>query len=414
MKYGCIGEHLKHSFSAEIHNSLASNPYEIREVAREELDAFMTARDFSAINVTIPYKEDVIPHLCWQSEQAKSIGAVNTIVQREGKLYGYNTDFFGMSDLIRRVGVELSGKKVAVLGTGGTSRTAVAVAHAMGAREILRVSRTAREGAITYETLYERYADVEVIINTTPCGMYPNPDATPVAIDAFAGLEGVIDAIYNPLRPQLILDAKKRGIRAEGGLYMLVAQAVRASEIFLDRTYDAGVCDSVYHKILCQKENIVLTGMPASGKSTVGKCLADRLGRAFFDLDEEIVRVAGRTIPEIFASEGEGAFRDLEARVLREHLAQKNGIVLATGGGAILRDENVDQLRRNSRIYFLDRPLELLMPTEDRPLASSADMIRRRYEERYDRYCTTADHRIDGAGSVEEVAQTIKKDFESI
>ena len=414
MKYGCIGEHLKHSFSAEIHNSLASNPYEIREVAREELDAFMTARDFSAINVTIPYKEDVIPHLCWQSEQAKSIGAVNTIVQREGQLYGYNTDFFGMSDLIHRVGVELGGKKVAVLGTGGTSRTAVAVARAMGAREILRVSRTVREGAVTYDALNEAHTDVEVMINTTPCGMYPSPNATPVELGAFPHLEGVIDAIYNPLRPQLILDAQRRGIRAEGGLYMLVAQAVRASEIFLDCTYDADVCESVYRKILCQKENIVLTGMPASGKSTVGKCLAKRMGREFFDLDEEIVREAGRTIPEIFADEGEGAFRDLESRVLRERLAQKNGIVLATGGGAILRDENVDQLRRNGRLYFLDRPLELLLPTADRPLAKDADMIRRRYGERYDRYCATADCRINGAGSVEEVAQMIEKDFNRV
>ncbi len=414
MKYGCIGEHLKHSFSAEIHNALASNPYEICEVARTDLDAFMTARDFLGINVTIPYKEDVIPYLARQSEQAAQIGAVNTVVNRAGLLYGYNTDFFGMSDLIARVGVELRGKKVAVLGTGGTSRTAVAVARARGAREILRVSRTAREGAITYEALNEQHTDTEIIINTTPCGMYPNPNATPVDIGAFPRLEGVIDAIYNPLRSQLILDAKKRGIPAEGGLYMLVAQAVRASEIFLDRTYDTGTCERVYQNILRQKENVVLTGMPASGKSTVGKRLAARLGRDFFDLDEEIVKAAGCPIPDIFAKDGEGAFRELEARVLREELAQKNGIVLATGGGAILRDENVDQLRRNGWIYFLDRPLKMLLPTEDRPLASDADMIRRRYGERYERYCATADCRVDGAGSAEAVAEMIKKDFESI
>ncbi len=414
MKYGCIGEHLKHSFSAEIHHALSQNPYEIREVEREKLDDFMQARDFLGINVTIPYKEDVIPHLFQISEQAKEIGAVNTIVNREGKLYGYNTDFLGMSDLIRRLGVSLAGKKVAVLGTGGTSRTAVSVARAMGAWEILRVSRSGKDGATTYGELTERHGDVRVIINTTPCGMYPNPNVTPVDLCAFARLDGVIDAIYNPLRPQLVLEAKKRGIPAEGGLYMLVAQAVRASEIFLDCTYDAGTTERVYQKILRQKENIVLTGMPASGKSSVGKALAKRMGREFFDLDEEIVRVAGKSIPEIFETEGENAFRELEARVLREELAQKNGIVLATGGGAILRDENVDQLCRNGRLYFLDRPLELLLPTSDRPLASSEEMIKTRYRERYERYCLTADCRIDGSGSVEEVATRIGKDFEQL
>jgi shikimate dehydrogenase len=414
MKYGCIGEHLGHSFSAEIHRLLSQNPYEIHEVARDALNAFMRERDFCGINVTIPYKEDVIPHLCRMSEQAEQIGAVNTIVNRGGKLYGYNTDFFGMSALIRRVGGELRGKKVAVLGTGGTSRTAVTVASAMGAREILRVSRSQKDGCITYETLCKDHADVEFIINTTPCGMFPNPNAKPIEVSDFPQLEGLIDAIYNPLRPQLVLDAKEMGIPSEGGLYMLVAQAVKASELFLDCTYSQQTLEEVYHSVLRQKENVVLTGMPASGKSSVGKCLAKLLNREFFDLDEEIVKATGRSIPEIFASEGEAAFRDLESRVLREELAQKNGIVLATGGGAILRKENVTQLRRNGRLYFLDRPLAMLLPTEDRPLASSAEEIKKRYEERYARYCETADCRIDGAGSVQDVAQLIRKDFEAL
>ena len=414
MKYGCIGEHLGHSFSAEIHRLLSQNPYEIHEVARDALNAFMRERDFCGINVTIPYKEDVIPHLCRMSEQAEQIGAVNTIVNRGGKLYGYNTDFFGMSALIRRVGGEIRGKKVAVLGTGGTSRTAVAVASAMGAREILRVSRSQKDGCITYEMLCKDHADVEFIINTTPCGMFPNPNAKPVEVSNFPQLEGLIDAIYNPLRPQLVLEAKEMGIPSEGGLYMLVAQAVKASELFLDCTYSQQTLEEVYHSVLRQKENVVLTGMPASGKSSVGKCLAKLLNREFFDLDEEIVKAAGRSIPEIFASEGEAAFRDLESRVLREELAQKNGIVLATGGGAILRKENVTQLRRNGRLYFLDRPLAMLLPTEDRPLASSAEEIKKRYEERYARYCETADCRIDGAGSVQDVAHLIRKDFEAL
>ncbi|MBE6588848.1 MAG: shikimate dehydrogenase [Ruminococcaceae bacterium] len=412
MEFGCIGEHLGHSFSAEIHHALSEHPYLIREVPREELDAFMTERDFCGINVTIPYKEDVIPHLFYMSEQARSIGAVNTIVNREGVLYGYNTDFFGMRALIRRTGVEPNGKKVAVLGTGGTSRTAVAVAHAMGAREVLRVSRTARDGAISYEMLTSEHSDTEILINTTPCGMYPNAGAVVTDVSLFPRLEGVIDAIYNPLRPQLILEAQRRGISASGGLFMLVAQAVRASEIFLDRTYTEEITEAVYKKILRQKENVVLTGMPSSGKSTVGRALATMLGRELFDLDEEIVKCEGITIPEIFERVGEKGFREIETRVLRERLSQKNGIVLSTGGGAILRDENVDLLRRNGRIYFLDRPLSMLLPTEDRPLSSTVDAIRKRYEERYGRYVSTSDCRIDGAGTVEEVASLIGKDFE--
>ncbi len=412
MEYGCIGEHLGHSFSAEIHRALSDNPYLIREVARDALDGFMKARDFRGINVTIPYKEDVIPYLFEVSAQAQRIGAVNTIVNRDGKLYGYNTDFFGMRDLLRYAGITLGGKKVAVLGTGGTSRTAVTVADAEGAREILRVSRTGRDGAITYEELECAHTDTEILINTTPAGMYPHPEAVPTDVSLFPHLSGVVDAIYNPLRPRLVLEARARAIPATGGLYMLVAQAVRASEIFLGCTYRDETIERVYKRILRQKENIVLTGMPASGKSTVGLRLAEILGREFFDLDAEIERKLGCTIPEIFSRDGESGFRDAETRVLRESLSQKNGIVLATGGGAILRDENVSLLQRNGRLYFLDRPLSLLLPTADRPLASTEEAIRKRYEERYARYCATADCRIDGAGSVDEVAELIGKDFE--
>ncbi len=414
MEYGCIGFPLGHSFSAEIHHALSRHPYIIREVPREELNAFMKARDFLGINVTIPYKEDVIPHLFYMSEQARAIGAVNTIVNREGQLYGYNTDFFGMSDLIRRVGIDPKGKKVAVLGTGGTSRTAVAVLQAMGARMVFRVSRTAREGAITYESLREEHRDVEIIINTTPCGMYPNAGPVPVDVADYPCLEGVIDAIYNPLRPQLILEAQKRGLLASGGLYMLVAQAVRASEIFLDCTYPDEITESVYKKILRQKENVVLSGMPSSGKTTVGRVLAKSLGRDLFDLDEEIVKAAGKSIPEIFEAEGEAYFRALETRVLRESLSQKNGIVLSLGGGAILKDENVDLVKRNGKLYFLDRPLSMLIPTADRPLSSGEEALKKRFEERYGRYLSTADCRIDGSGTPDEVADLIVKDFENL
>ena len=396
MQYGCIGEHLGHSFSAEIHALLADYKYEICEVARESLDDFMRKRDFCGINVTIPYKQAVIPYLYYVDESAKAIGAVNTIVNRDGRLYGYNTDVYGMTALIKRIGIDMIGKRVAVLGTGGTAKTARAVAESLGASEIIRISRNAGDGVVTYDELYQSHTDVEVIINTTPCGMYPYADGneeradTPVDVSRFPALCGVVDAVYNPLRTNLILDARERGIPSEGGLYMLVAQAVRASEIFLNTVYPDDVCERVYRKILRSKENIVLCGMPSSGKSTVGKILAEKLSMNFVDTDDVIVGMAKRPIPEIFKAEGEKVFRDIESEAVRA-VSEQSGCVIATGGGAILRDENVRRLKRNGVIFFLDRPLNDLMPTSDRPLASDREAIEKRYNERYPRYNSVAD-----------------------
>ena len=414
MEYGCIAERLGHSFSKVIHARLADYSYDLCELAPNELDDFFAKRDFLGINVTIPYKERVIPYLYELDEQAQAIGAVNTIVNRNGCLYGYNTDFYGMTALLARIGIDPKGKKVAVLGTGGTSRTACAVAESLGAKDILRVSRKEGNGAISYETLISAHTDVRMIINTTPLGMYPNPDGMAVSLEPFRSLEGVADAVYNPLRSKLILEAKKRGIPAEGGLFMLVAQAVRASEIFLDVTYPKGTLEHVFRTVEQEKENIVLCGMPGSGKSTVGAILAKKMKRPFFDLDECIVRTSGKSIPQIFADEGEAAFRDLETRVLKEMISQENGAVIATGGGAILRDENVDALRRNGRLYFLDRPLEELIPTEDRPLSSNNEALRKRFEERYFRYCSVADCHIEVRGDAQSVALDVGKDFENV
>ncbi len=414
MEYGCIAERLGHSFSREIHAALADYSYELMEVSPDGLETFLKEGKFKGINVTIPYKEAVMPYLYEIDEQAKAIGAVNTIVNRGGKLYGYNADFYGMTALLKHIGLDLAQKKVAILGTGGTSRTAVAVAHAEGAESVLRVSRTAKHDAISYEELYLRHSDTQIIINTTPCGMYPDPDGCAVDIARLPSLEGVADAVYNPLRPQLVLEAKRRGITAEGGLFMLVAQAVRASEIFLDTVYEKDVTERVFTKLLRQKENIVLIGMPGSGKSTVGELLSKKMQRPFFDMDALIVEAAGKPISQIFAEDGEAAFRDLETRVLKDTLAQKNGLVIATGGGAVLRRENVDAMRRNGRIYFLDRPLQELLPTADRPLASDVQSIRKRYEERYEIYCASADHRIAVDGDAYSVADVIGKDFEDL
>ena len=417
MKYGLIGEHLPHSYSKEIHNALAPYDYQLCELPPEGVDAFMRAREFDAINVTIPYKETVLPYLTEIDEHARLIGAVNTIVNRDGKLYGYNTDFYGMQTLIESIPLALADKKVLILGTGGTAKTARAVAKASGAREIVTVSRRASDVTVTYAEAYAHHTDADVIINTTPCGMFPYPDGngtregTPIDVSRFPALSGVVDAIYNPLRPNLILDAHERGIPAEGGLLMLVAQAIRAVEIFLDTDLDRGVAPRVCDKIRADKENIVLTGMPASGKSTVGQALAKALGRPFFDSDSEIVKKAGKTIPHIFAEVGEAGFRAIETEVIREIAAHNVGCIISTGGGAILRDENIRALKRNGRIYFLDRPIEKLVPTPDRPLSQDNEAIRRRYDERYERYASTCDVRIPNGGTPDEAIAAIRKDF---
>lgn len=410
MKYGLIGEHLGHSFSKVIHEMLSDNLYELREIARDELDCFMRSGDFSGINVTIPYKESVIPYLNGIDEGAKKIGAVNAIVNRGGMLYGYNTDFYGMRALILHAGIEVDGKKAAILGSGGTSRTATAVLNSLGAKEILRVSRSGRDGSLTYEELYEKHSDTEIIVNTTPLGMFPDIDTVAIDISGFDKLSGVVDAVYNPLRTRLVLDAGERGITAVGGLYMLVAQAVRASEIFLDKKYDNDVIDKIYHKIKSDKENIVLIGMPASGKSTVGKILAKKTGRILVDTDELIVKKAGIEIKEIFARFGEAKFREIESEVIRE-ISGNGALIIATGGGAILRCENVRDLKKNGRLYFIDRPLEKLIPTESRPLSSDREAIKRRYDERYDIYCSVCDERIDADCEADSVADKILENF---
>ena len=406
MEYGCIGEHLAHSFSKEIHNKIASYNYEICEVAGDDLEAFMINHDFKAINVTIPYKEAVIPYLHVIDDAAKEIGAVNTIVNKDGKLYGYNTDFMGMSALADRIGIEFSGKKVLVLGTGGTGKTAVAVAKSKGAREVITVSR--RIG-VTYEDAKRDHADAQIIINTTPCGMYPDNYSSPIELDDYPCVVAVLDAVYNPLVTKLVAQARKKGIKAECGLYMLVAQAVFASEKFTENQYDRKVIDDVFREIFLSKQNIVLTGMPGSGKSTVGKLLSEITGREFIDTDEMIVEKYG-VIPAIFEAEGETAFRDKETEAIKE-AAKRCGSVIATGGGAILRSENIEALKSNGKIFFLDRPIEQLIPTDDRPLARDAEAIKKRYEERYDLYNQTADVAIKVSGSQNSVANNIMEEM---
>ena len=411
MKYGLIAQKLSHSFSKEIHGKLFDYPYELREIAADQLEDFMRRREFNAINVTIPYKETVIPYLDEISETAARIGAVNTIVNRNGKLFGDNTDFLGMVALIRQAGIVIEGKKVLVLGSGGTSKTAAAVARHLGCKEVYRVSRSGRDGCITYEQAAQNHKDAEILINTTPCGMYPNIHQSPVDIEDYPQLQGVVDAIYNPLRTKLVCDALNKGIAAVGGLYMLVAQAVYAAEKFVAQSVPEEKLKEVFGQMMAQKQNIVLIGMPGCGKSTVGKELARLLNADFIDTDAEIVNKDGRPIPEIFSEEGEQGFRDLETEAIR-NIAVRQHAVIATGGGAILRQENVRLLQQNGRVYFIDRPLEALETTSDRPLSCNRQDLERRYQERYDIYLASCHKRIPSDSVVEDVVAAIKEDFE--
>ena len=408
MEYGLIGEKLPHSFSKEIHEKLAGYDYQLKELTPAQLPAFLEKRDFKGINVTIPYKQTVIPYLDELDDKAAAIGAVNTIVNREGKLYGYNTDYDGMVALIRHAGLSLEGKTVLILGTGGTSKTAMAVATDLGAASVQRVSRTAKEGAISYEEAQR--LPVQILINTTPSGMYPNLDGQPMDLSRFGWLEGVLDAVYNPLRTRLVLQARDNGARAQSGLYMLVAQAAAACELFVGESLPQGALSRVYRTIHGEKQNIVLTGMPGSGKSTVGRILAQEMGREFVDTDTEIIRLAKKPIADIFAQRGENGFRELESQVIQQ-LSQRTGLVIATGGGAILRAENLRRLRQNGRIYFLDRPLEDIQPSDDRPLSRDREALEQRYAERYPRYVAAADTGIPVRGSADTVAQAIREEF---
>ena len=410
MEYGCIGKKLTHSFSKIIHNKLADYEYELCEIPEDGLADFMTRADFKAINVTIPYKQAVIPFLYSISDTAKRIGAVNTVVNKNGRLYGYNTDFSGMRALILRQGVSLKGKKVLILGSGGTSKTAYAVAENLGAAEVYRVSRNGKDGAVTYDEAYDKHSDAQAIINTTPCGMYPAIGTAAVDIERFPDLLSVTDAVYNPLSSALVVSAREKGLNAVGGLYMLVAQAAFAAEKFIDISVPEEKTEEIYRSILSQKKNIVLIGMPGCGKTTIGKRLAAELGKKFIDTDSEIIKEINMPISDYFARFGEESFRRLESEVIKRISAEQSAVT-ATGGGAVLNRENIRLLKENGTVVFIDRPIERLVTSSDRPLSSDREMLKKRYDERYGLYCSSADKKINAVDELELNVKAIKEVF---
>ena len=407
MEFALLGEKLGHSFSPQIHRALAGCDYQLLPTPPEAVADLFRRRDFRGLNVTIPYKQTVMP-LCDEIDpRAAAIGAVNTVVNRDGRLTGYNTDIDGLIYLARRTGVDMAGKKVVILGSGGTGRTARAAAGELGAAEIVTVSRG---GEDNYETL-SRHADAQVLLNTTPVGMYPNCGVSPVSLDAFPHLEGVLDVVYNPLRTALLLEARERGLPCSCGLPMLVAQAWRAEELFTGSAIPAETVEAVLAGLTAQLENVVLIGMPGCGKSTVGRALARRQGKAFLDLDRLIEERAGKSIPAIFAQEGEDAFRTLESWAVREAGA-RTGCVISTCGGVVTRAENCAPLRQNGVIIHLTRPLDRL-PTAGRPVSQSTD-LQTLWERRRGLYAAFADRTVDNGGPLEETLDTIEKELSAL
>ncbi len=423
--YGLLGRKLGHSWSAPIHHALGCPDYRLIELEPGDLASFLRREDIGGLNVTIPYKRDVIPLCDVVDEAAAAIGSVNTLVRRDdGKLYGYNTDIDGFLYMLRRADISLAGKKVVILGSGGASLTAQAAARKLGARAVVVVSRT---GPDNYENLPERHADAEAVINATPVGMWPDVEPSPLDLRVLPLVTAAVDVIYNPARTSFLLQAEDlsrraaweaeqrqkehatlppigRAMRWTGGLPMLVRQAVAAEELFFGKAIPDSETERILAGLQGEMANLVLIGMPGCGKSTVGAALSKLTGKPLVDLDELIVRKAGKPIPQIFAEEGEGAFRALEHQVLVE-AASKTGQVLATGGGAVLWSENRLTLRRSGRVCFLRRDLSLL-PKDGRPVSQAND-LQKLYRARFSLYRETADCSVDNDGAPEDAARLI-------
>ena len=403
--YGLLGRHLGHSWSVPIHAALGCAGYRLIELEPADLAAFLARPDIGGVNVTIPYKRDVMPLCDAIDPAAEAIGSVNTIVRgADGRLTGYNTDIDGFLYMARRAGISMAGKKAVILGSGGASLTAQAAAKQAGAAEVVVVSRS---GPDNYENL-SRHADAEILVNTTPVGMYPDNGAAPVNLDGFPRLEGVLDVIYNPLRTALLLQAQGRGIPCSGGLPMLVAQATAAEERFFGRSVPKSENERILAWLRREMTNLVLIGMPGSGKTTVGQALARLTGRKAIDLDEMIASAAGCPIPEIFRREGEAGFRAREAAAAAE-AGRNTGVILLTGGGVVKTPANYDALHQNGRIYQLVRDLDLL-PTDGRPLSQGTDLAAM-WRERAPLYENFRDAEIDNSGTVADTAAAIWREF---
>ncbi len=404
LRCGLIGKKLGHSFSPIIHNKLADYPFALRELAPEELEAFAKSNEFDAYCVTIPYKKDIMPFLDVISSEALAIGAVNVVVRgSDGKLYGYNTDYFGFDYMVKRSGVSVSGKKAIVFGRGGASATICTVLRDLGVSELITVDVEDN----TPENL-SKHADAEVVINTTPVGMYPNTGKSPTTLSYFPECQVVFDVVYNPARTALMIDAEERGIPTVGGLSMLVAQAAKAFEYFTGDEYEDGIIEGILSDITCDTSNLILVGMPGCGKSSVGRLIASSLEREFFDADSEFEKMHGITPAEAIKTLGEEKFRLMETETL-DALGKLSGKVIATGGGAVTRERNYPLLHQNGVIVFLERELDKL-PTNNRPISQSRS-LGELYAARIDSYIRFADIKVKSTEIKKKTARLIIDEF---
>lgn len=404
IEYGLLGETLRHSFSPQLHRAFADYDYRLLPTPRDQLTTLFSEREFGGLNVTMPYKQAVIPLCDELDERAERIGAVNTVVNRGGRLIGYNTDIDGLLFMAQRSGITMQGCKVMILGSGGTSRTARSAAEECGARETVIISRS---GENNYVNLH-RHSDAEIIINTTPVGMYPNCGEKAVDLSRFPNLRGVLDAVYNPLRTALFMQAEELGIPCSCGLPMLTAQARRAAELFSGSSISDERTEEVLSALCRQLQNIVLIGMPGSGKTTIAAALAERLGREVIEIDAMIEERVGKPISRIFAEDGEAYFRALEHDCIREAGAG-SGKIISTGGGCVTREENYAPLHQNGYLLHLVRDIALL-PTDGRPLSQQTSPAHL-WEERKAMYARFADAVIDNNGAVEETLLRIEKEL---
>ncbi|MEY8320991.1 shikimate kinase [Lachnospiraceae bacterium 46-61] len=410
MEYGLIGEKLGHSFSKIIHEKLADYTYNLHPLPKSDLNDFFEKKEFRAINVTIPYKIDVIPYLHSIDNKAKAVGSVNTIVNQNNKLLGYNTDFDGFLYLLKQNHINVKNKKVLVLGKGGASKAIIAVLNYLQSKEIITVYYKHSPDTVTYEVCQKLHNDADVIINTTPVGMYPNIDDCPINLEHYTKCKAVVDIIYNPIKTKLILEAKKRNMIAVGGLEMLIAQAKYAVEIFLNTSIPEYRIDDIYKELLFEKKNVVLIGMPSCGKTTIGIELAKLLQKDFVDIDAEIVSKIGMSISDYFEKYGECAFRDMEQEVIKEY-SVKNNFVISTGGGCIKRKQNMMYLYMNGAILFIQRDLSKLVVGEGRPLSSSIDALEQMYQERLPLYTLYAQKSIENNTTTEYAVNQSKSAF---
>lgn len=400
MQCGLLGRKLGHSFSPQIHKHLGNYQYDIFEKEPNQLEDFLLRGTVCGLNVTMPYKKDVIPYCTELSAEASKIGAVNTIVRRsDGTLIGHNTDYYGFASLLDNYKICVHNKKVLVLGSGGASVTVQCVLQERNAQVVV----ISRSGSDNYDNIH-LHSDAAYIVNTTPVGMYPDTGISPVSLDQFPQLEGVVDLIYNPARTELLIQAEERGLVAVNGLWMLVAQAKESAEWFTGSEIDDDLIASIHHNLETATQNIILIGMPGSGKSTVGKELAEALSKTFIDADAELVHTSGRAIPEIFSTDGEPAFRELEHQVLKS-LGKRSGLVIATGGGCVTRKDNYRLLHQNGTIVWLQRDLELL-PIEGRPL-SQTNTPEDMYAIRKPQYAAFSDISVRNNAEIPEVVRTI-------